>query len=171
MLGHVDPLGGPEGALVIGLGIVAIGLRDVIPAWMIRVERHRPIGQRAAALEGAGMDQQDAHQGRRIGIARIQRQHAIDRVLEGVAIAFEETEERARFPGVLIERVELERAIQSPARARQRVRPRVEAKPVLVQIQMRERRKERRHRRIPPRQHLEMLAQDAVLAGIVLAVI
>ena len=90
VFGHVDPLRRPERALVIAKGIITIGVRDVIPAGMIRVERHRPIGERASALELAGVDQQDAHEGRGVGVSRIQGQHTIDRMREGVAIPLEE---------------------------------------------------------------------------------
>ena len=165
MLRHVDALRRTQGALVIVHRVIVIGDREVIPAGMIWVDRHRAVGERGSPLEVASVDEQRAHERHGIGVSRIERQDPIDGVREPLPIVLEEVTEGQRLPRVLTVRIELECPRHGLSGAHERLGPDVEIEAVLVQIQVRQGRPERRERRLPLDGALEEVTQETVLVG------
>src|SRR5688500_10809324 len=90
---------------------------------------------------------------------------------ETVAVMLEEVTERKSLPRVLVHRIDLQRALGGPTRARERLGARVEVKSVFVQIQVREPRPERCDSRLLFHELLEAVAQHAMLNRRVLTMV
>jgi len=138
VLRHVDALGRLQRVREPAAVVVTNEEREVVPARMIRVERHRAFGQRASAIEVARVGLHSADQGNRVRVSAVECDRPFGGMNKSLAIVLEEVRHRERFPTVLIDRIELERTRQCTMRAAQAVRLLVEPVRVLMTVEMRE---------------------------------